>query len=619
MFSLAALHERYYQFFYRLCNLKNYQCLIPLDFNKPWWQLLAKQKMRLAIVIIPQALKKIADTLSAFIIGLILSSQRVDWLIYYVLCWFAIVILVYISDFNFALIGISTQSIQYYAHQYLLKIDPIFHATRSTGQILAKIERANTAYREILDIGIHDLMFTFIGMITAVVALWPYSTALAILAFCLLSSLAIIAVLAFIFNNDAFITPYIQAEDSVRSTGVENLSQISLIRSTFAGNEANRTLRQKTTHAIYVERATWGAFYLLNAIMRILYFCIFLILALYIFALIKKGIMSSLLGTTLLITFMRGTYDITKVGRRVYWCISATEKIDDLFKFLSTFGKQTFPVLGQAEHRFELPLTKENNLIISAQNLRFAYNTTAHIFNDHSLLLTVNHTQKNKLYGIIGPSGIGKTTLLSILGGQLKPQEGRVTLNGINVYSIDDYARRTLISMQNQTASTLRGTVRENLIFGLPTDKTLYTDEELINVLQRVGLWKTLSEKKGLDTFIGEGGLTLSGGQRQRFNFASLYLRAQYYKPMLILMDEPTSSLDEVSERAVSDMIDELAPHSVIFVIAHRLNTIKNAHALLDISMSKETKKLRFYPPEILVKKSAYYRAILEGNVSLES
>ena len=289
-----------------------------------------------------------------------------------------------------------------------------------------------------------------------------------------------------------------------------------------------------------------------------------------------------------------------------------------LFDFLNTFGKQTFPVLG--EHRFELPLNKKGNTFIEAKKLKFRYNVNAQIFNDHSLILTVPYTQKNKLYGIIGPSGVGKTTLLSILGGQLKPQEGTVTLNGINIYSIDDYARRTLITIQNQTASTMRGSVRYNLLFGMPQDKNkpqIYSDDELNAVLKKVGLLKIFKEKDGLDTFIGEGGFTISGGQRQRFNFASVYLRAKYYEPILILMDEPTSSLDEVSETAITEMISELANKAATFVIAHRLHTIKDAAALLDISLIKETKKMRFYPPEVLKEKSQYYQLLLKGDISI--
>ena len=103
--------------------------------------------------------------------------------------------------------------------------------------------------------------------------------------------------------------------------------------------------------------------------------------------------------------------------------------------------------------------------------------------------------------------------------------------------------RRSLIAQQGQIASSLRGSLRYNLLFGLPEEKIHhYTDAYLMEILERVGLWAIFEAKNGLDTLIGEGGLTISGGQRQRLNFASLYLRANAYNPALILMDEPTSS-----------------------------------------------------------------------------
>ncbi len=570
------------------------------------------------MIIVPQLVRRIFGTLTPIILGIIFETKRFDFLFYFVGAWGFLLILDYFSDFNFVQLYLSMQSIQYYANQLLIKVDPIFHTTRATGKIIAKIDRAQDSYQQIIEIAIHDLLFTLTGTVTALTTIFiETNITLGLISICLITILLIFGIKTYMLNNEAFIKQTIEAEDRVKNIGLENLAQISLIRSTFAGNEANRRLRHFTNKSIFVERASWCSFYLMNTIMRILYLIILAIVCFLMLKDVNQGLISIVGATTLIITFFRGTYDITKVGRRVYWFVTHIDRIKDLFSFLHAFGKQTFPVLG--DHRFELPLNKEGNTIIQARDLKFNYNVNAQIFNKHSLLLTVSATQKNKLYGIIGPSGIGKTTLISILGGQLKPQEGSITLNGIDIYSIDDYARRMLITIQNQTASTMRGTVRYNMLFGLPhdKDKKIYDDKELQAVLKQVGLWKIFKDKEGLETFIGEGGFTISGGQRQRFNFASVYLRAKYFKPLLILMDEPTSSLDEVSETAITQMIQELASKTVTFVIAHRLHTIKDASGLLDISLIKETKKMRFYPPEILKEKSKYYQALLKGEITI--
>ncbi len=140
----------------------------------------------------------------------------------------------------------------------------------------------------------------------------------------------------------------------------------------------------------------------------------------------------------------------------------------------------------------------------------------------------------------------------------------------------------------------------------------------LIEILQKVGLWEIFAVKEGLETLIGEGGLNLSGGQRQRLNFAGLYLRAKYFEPSLILIDEPTSSLDEVSEHAVTKMILELAKDSLTFVIAHRLKTLDKASGILDFSLNTGEKQMKFYTASELANHSNYYQKLIKGEVELD-
>jgi ABC-type multidrug transport system fused ATPase/permease subunit len=254
---------------------------------------------------------------------------------------------------------------------------------------------------------------------------------------------------------------------------------------------------------------------------------------------------------------------------------------------------------------------------IHVKKLYYSYEKTK-VFQNNTLVLEVTQSQKNKLYGIIGPSGTGKTTLLSILGGQLKPQKGAVYIDDINIYKVGDKERRNIIAVQMQTATALRGTLRENLVFGIQEDEVLNKDEYLIDVLRRVGLWSLFENKDGLATLIGEGGVNLSGGQRQRLNFAGLYLRAKHYKPSLILIDEPTSSLDEISEQAITQMIDELSQSSITFVVAHRLKTLDQAVGILDTSLISSYPELKFHIKDELMTVSQYYRDLKAGKAQLE-
>ena len=253
---------------------------------------------------------------------------------------------------------------------------------------------------------------------------------------------------------------------------------------------------------------------------------------------------------------------------------------------------------------------------LTLHDVTFAYPKQEPIFAGHSLALDAGPG----LYGIIGPSGTGKTTLISILGGQLKPQRGRVCVDGTDIYAVGDDTRRELLGVQMQTSTSLRGALRHNLQFGLPAAhcKQVHTDEYLIDLLESVGLWDIFADKQGLDTLIGEGGLNLSGGQRQRLNFAGLYLRALYYEPTLLLIDEPTSSLDELSEQAITRMIKTLSKSALTLVVAHRLKTLDQAKAILDSSLFAATRELAFLTRSKLAKQSAYYRALQTGHAILE-
>lgn len=255
-----------------------------------------------------------------------------------------------------------------------------------------------------------------------------------------------------------------------------------------------------------------------------------------------------------------------------------------------------------------------NSIILD--DIYYSYEESSPVFEGHSLVLS--SSSRTGLYGIIGPSGTGKSTFLSILGGQLNPQRGTVTIMGQNIYTLDDKKRRSLIAVQMQSSSALRGALRYNLVFGIPESMNEYSDEELIYVLQSVGLWHLFEKREGLSTLIGEGGMNLSGGQRQRLNFAGLYLRAQYFQPAVVLIDEPTSSLDEVSEKAITEMIDSLSKRSLTLVVAHRLMTLQNAQGILDTSLLSQMKELSFDSRDHLSRKSSYYRDLMLGKEQLE-
>jgi ATP-binding cassette subfamily B protein AbcA/BmrA len=406
------------------------------------------------------------------------------------------------------------------------------------------------------------------------------------------------------------------ADDKASQVGAESLSQVQFIRASFMSNAIRELLHTVLLSVTQNTVQLWMIYALVRGVFIITYIISLGVVLGMLLWLIKAGSITSLYATTIIAMYLRAARKMFKLDQIVKTLVTSYRRIKDFYTFVDTFGAQTFPVLAGDAARIVEPETFGITRI-QLCDVSFKYSEKRVIFNDISCDVSVDIGSLNKLYGIIGPSGVGKTTFLSLVGGQLKPSSGIVLINGCDIYMLDDNGRKKLIALQGQMATHVRGTLRYNLLFGLPENRN-HQDAQLVSLLRSVGLWYIFEYEFGLETLIGEGGLNLSGGQRQRLNFANLYLRAQYYKPALILIDEPTSSLDELSEAAITQMITVLAEQCVTFVIAHRLKTLEDAHKILDFSLVERDKGLVFYTREELLAESEYYQQLVSGVRTIE-
>lgn len=589
--------------------------LIPIDFCKPWWKVIVKHKWLFVSVL------SCIIVVHSFWVLLPMSVTSVfqsgSWQAYLMLffVWLAVEALnVFVQprlNHRFQLQII--HSVHFSAHQFLLKVDPRYHVQRSSGTVLAKIDRAARGFEEILD----QVTFEFLPLLTAIVTMFvvlgQYSIPLALIIGAVLSLMIVSGFYFARYARGVWEKEFIDTDDAFRATAVENLAQVHLVRSIFASDYMSDKLTRRVMENAQKERTLWFVYSMTSRILGLVYgFSVFGMIA-YFLSKIQMNQIAIPYAVGIVLAYIQSTKPLIKITAPFRRYMRGYSAIRDLFDFMPTFGVCDIPVLGASN----IIVPKDRDIHIEVDNMFFDYGKKT-MFNKHSFVLDTPRLQKMKLYGIIGPSGSGKTTLLSILGGQLKPLSGSVFINDIDIYSIPDAARRQIIALQGQIASSLRGTVRYNLLFGLPYDAG-YNDAYLNQLLDRVGLKGVLQEHNGLQTMLGEGGLNLSGGQRQRLNFAGLYLRAQYYKPLLILIDEPTSSLDDISEIEITRMIEELAEHSVTLVIAHRLKTIENAVGIIDLSLIGEEKKIMPYAPDVLAEKSTYYAQLIHGNIQLDS
>ncbi|MDN5477831.1 MAG: type I secretion system permease/ATPase [Chryseobacterium sp.] len=164
---------------------------------------------------------------------------------------------------------------------------------------------------------------------------------------------------------------------------------------------------------------------------------------------------------------------------------------------------------------------------------------------------------------ILGRNGAGKSTLLQLLSGMQMPQQGNIYLDGLDLSLIDPADIRRDTGLLNQSAHLFYGTIRENLTLGAP----LASDDDLIQALKMTGAWSFVQDKKeGLDHLVLEGGLGFSGGQRQALLLSRLLIR----QPNIVLLDEPTASIDDVAEKQFIDHLMNWMGHRTLIVATHR-------------------------------------------------
>lgn len=180
-----------------------------------------------------------------------------------------------------------------------------------------------------------------------------------------------------------------------------------------------------------------------------------------------------------------------------------------------------------------------------------------------TLIIPKLEIQAGEKIAILGRNGAGKSTLLQLLSGMQEPVQGKINLDGVDLGLIDPTDVRRDMGLLNQNAHLFFGSVRENLTLGSP----LATDQELLNVLKLTGALNfVLDKKEGLDHQILEGGIGFSGGQRQALLLSRLLLR----QPNILLLDEPTAAIDDVSEKQLIQSLKGWLGQKTLVIATHR-------------------------------------------------
>ena len=267
---------------------------------------------------------------------------------------------------------------------------------------------------------------------------------------------------------------------------------------------------------------------------------------------------------------------------------SAFKIIPSLLKIFSTFQNFNYlnpsldNIYSQLNDYNDLVTTSSNNKIskkidfhkkIEIKNLFFKFSEKKILFNNFNILI-----EKNSFIGVKGDSGTGKSTLLNILSGLIKPQKGEILVDGVNIFeNIQEW--RDKLGYVSQSVFLIDESIKKNIAFGIEDNDINYT--KLDKAIHNSGLSNyidSLEDKE--NTIVGERGIRISGGQKQRIGLA----RALYFSPEVLILDEATNSLDKETEKNILKQLLKIKDKITLIIVSHENEPLKIADKIYDLN-----------------------------------
>lgn len=246
----------------------------------------------------------------------------------------------------------------------------------------------------------------------------------------------------------------------------------------------------------------------------------------------------------------------------------------------------------------------DDGVAISFSKVRFAYPSRPSVPVLRNLNLVIPHGQS---VGIVGASGCGKTTTVALIERFYDIQSGSIQICGTELRDLDVHAHRARIGMVSQETTVYQGSIRENILLGLPPneDSSQIGDDRVIDACKAANIHDFIvSLPEGYDTDAGSHGLALSGGQRQRLAIARALIR----DPEILLFDEATSALDTQSERVVQEAIENAGRGRTVVSVAHRLSTVKSCDRIFVIEQGRVVESGKH--EELMGRKGVYWEMV---------
>ena len=346
--------------------------------------------------------------------------------------------------------------------------------------------------------------------------------------------------------------------------------------------EQQSDVRSAWMRNVSVQMLLWpGAFIIESAAISLLYYV----------GISNIGNMNVSTGTLIAFVWYSSTFwePVVNIGNFYTQLVTCSVYLERIFETL-----KIKPNIIDKDDAIELPKIKGK---VDINDVVFRYEDDGKPI----LNLVDLHVKPGTTVALVGPTGAGKTTLVSLLSRFYDVSEGSITIDGHDVRSVTLASLRKQMGVMLQDSFIFSGTIRENIRYG----KLDATDEEIEAAARVVHAHEFIEElPKGYDTQIEERGATLSAGQRQLISFARVLLA----NPRILILDEATSNIDTRTEEALQAGLAQLLKNRTSFVIAHRLSTIENADLICVIDHGQIME--RGTHNELMAAKGSYYRLV---------
>lgn len=436
-----------------------------------------------------------------------------------------------------------------------------FYDEHRTGQLMTRISNDSFDLAELYHHGPEDIVISLLNFIGAFVILMLINVKLALIAFLFLP---IMALYGFYFSKrmhkalrkskDRIGDINAQVEDTISGIRVVKSFTNEEIEKKKFGHENNRFV-QSRKEGYKSEAYFYEGLILFTQLMTVTV-VIFGAVSIVKGSLDLADLLTFLLFIGILIEPIQRLGNFTRLYQ---------EGITGFERFMEVLEVE--PDIKDAPNAVDVTDVQGN---IEFKNVSFKYKEDY----DHVLKHISLNIKVGEYVALVGPSGVGKTTLCSLIPRFYEVSKGDILLDGKNIKGITMRSLRKNIGIVQQDVYLFAGTVSENIRYG----KLNATEEEIILAAKKANAHEfIMALPNGYMTDIGERGVKLSGGQKQRLSIARVFLK----DPPIIIFDEATSSLDNESERAVQDSLEKLIINRTTIVIAHRLSTVRHAQRII--------------------------------------